>query len=132
MGFPKLVRLELWIILIIPFAFCRFILRIGISQVFINTTSEFISCSVIVALLCTCHDVDVMNTKLMGIFSKCFSFNTVFVGMVCAIITKIVFFIINRILRVFLILSTISVLCSYGCMQMQVFKAMNFIVYFQI
>ena len=132
MGFPKLVRLELWIILVIPFAFCNFILRIGISQVFINTSSKVISCSVVVALLCTCHDVDVMNTKLMGIFSKCFSFNTVFVLMISVITTKIVIFRISRILRVFLILSTISVLCSYGCMQMQVFKAMNLIIYLQV
>ena len=87
----------------------------------------------VVALLCTCHDVDVVNTKLMGIFSKYFSFNTVFVLMISVITTKIVIFrISNSILRVFLILSTISVLCSYGCMQMQVFKAMNLIIYLQV
>ena len=43
-----------------------------------------------VTLLSTCHDVDVVNTKLVGIFSKSFSFDAVFVLMVNTIPTKII------------------------------------------
>ena len=112
---------------IVPFSIYH--LWIVVSQILIDTASEIIACTVIVALLSTCHDVDVVNTKLMGIFCISFSFYIVFIGMIGTIPAKIVVFGDNRIFRNVIILFAIHIVGSYGCMQIQVFKAMNFIVY---
>ena len=130
MSLPHGVLLIGWTIYIVHFTICFNELRIVVSQVLINTTSEVIACSVVVALLCTCHDVDIMNTELVCIFSKSFSFDAIFVLMVSAIISKIV--VREGILGDIFCLFTVCVLSTYGSMQMQVFETMNLVVNLKI
>ena len=72
----------------------------------------------------------VMNTKLVCIFCKSFTFYAIFIGVVIAIITKIVVGV--RILGNSFILLTICILGTDGSMQMQVFETMNLVVYLKV